>query len=273
MPARVSRRLRAGVFGRDPGAYARARLPYPARVYEVLARRCGLSAGPTVFEIGPGTGIATRELLRRGAGPMTLVEADRRMARYLRGSLSSRGDRFHILTVPFERASLPRASFDLGLAASSFHWLPERTALRRVARALRPGGWWATWNNLHLDPYRHDDFHDALQPLYRKLGPRAMRRSGAADTRAWAERDRRQRLRALRSVGRFDRVAREDIRWSVTLGTSRVRALWGTFSDVLVLPRRSRTWFLAELARVVDEEFGGKVRIPMLTPMYTARRL
>ncbi|EQD38338.1 Methyltransferase type 11, partial [mine drainage metagenome] len=51
----------------------------------------------------------------------------------------------------FEEVPLRPGSFDLGVAATSFHWLPERRGLRKVARALRPGGWWAAWGNEHGD--------------------------------------------------------------------------------------------------------------------------
>jgi len=71
----------------------------------------------------------------------------------------------------------------------------------------------------------------------------------------------------------FDRISREDVRWTVTLRTAQVRALWGTFSEVVTLPPKKREWFLTELGRVVDDQFGGKVEIPMLTPLYTARRV
>jgi len=262
------RRVRKRAFGRDPEAYDRARLAYPPQVYEILTSRCDLRPGASVFEIGPGTGIATRALLKLGAGPITLVEPDRRLARYLAKRLGTQTGRVRILTEPFERVRLSRGEFDLGVAATSFHWLPERFALRKVARTLKPGGWWATWNNHHGDPYRPSPFQRALRPLYRELyGP-----STKGPAKARAVRDRRDRLRALEAVGMFDHISREDVRWAVTLRTARVRALWGTFSEVVTLPAKKREWFLASLGRVVDDQFGGKVEIPMLTPVYTARR-
>jgi len=272
VPRKVPRSVRRGVFGRDPEAYDRARLAYPPRVYEILTTRCGLLPGAAVFEIGPGTGIATRELLRLGADPLTLVEPDRRLARYLRDSIGSRGGRVTLTAARFERASLPEAVFDLGVAATSFHWLPERLALRKIARALRPGGWWATWNNHHGDPGRPSPFHRAIQPLYRELARGRGVVPGIGRQKASAAKDRRNRLHALKTVGRFDRVSREDIRWTVTMRTARVTALWASFSDIATLPPRTRDRFLRELGRVSDEEFGGQVAFPILTPIYTARR-
>jgi SAM-dependent methyltransferase len=272
VPKAVPRRVRSRVFGRDPGAYDRARLAYPERVYEILTTRCGLRPGASVFEIGPGTGIASRELLRRGAGPLTLIEPDWRLARYLADSLRPWEDRVKVSIRPFERAVLAPGDFDLGVAATSFHWLPERRSLRKVAQALRPGGWWATWNSHHGDRSRPSPFHAAMQPLYREtFGGRGIAHGGTR-ARASARRDREHRLRALRSVGSFDRISSEEIRGTVTLETARVTALWGTFSDIVTLPPKKRDRFLTEMGRIVDEEFGGKVTFPMVTPFYTARR-
>ena len=268
VPRIAPRTVRRRVFGRDPATYDRVRPRYPDRVFAILEERCGLGPGTSVFEIGPGTGIATRELLRRGAGPMTLVEPDARMARYLGASLGRARRRATIVVVPFEKAPLPEATFDLGVAATSFHWLPERAALRKVARALRPGGWWAAWSNSTGAPPLATPFQRAIQPLYRRLSPR-----GRLPTRTAALVERRARLRALRSVDRFEEIAFEEIAWSRSLGTADLRTLWGTFSEIATLPVRSRNRFLDDLARIADEQFGGRVELPMRTRMYTARRV
>jgi SAM-dependent methyltransferase len=258
------------VFGRDPAAYDRARLRYPDRIYRILTERCGLGNGTATFEIGPGTGIASRELLRLGADPLLLIEPDRRLARYLRETLRPRRARLEVSVRPFERAVLSPQSFGLGVAATSFHWLPERRSLRKIARALRPGGWWATWNNLHGDPSHGGEFHRALQPLYREL---AGGRSGRPPSKATAGRQRLKRVRALRAVGAFDSISAEEIRWTAQLTTAQVTDLWGSFSEIVTLPSRKRRWFLTELGRAMDERFGGEVRLPVLTPMFTARRI
>ncbi len=267
--ARVPDSVRKRTFGRDPAAYDRARLGYPERLYRILERRCKLGRGASVFEIGPGTGKATREILRRRPGQYVAVEADRRLARYLVENVIRGRSGASVVVVPFERAQLPPASFDLGLAASSFHWLPERRSLRRVVRLLAPGGWWASWNNHHGDPFRSSPFHAALQPLYREL---AGGRGVSGWTRRRARKMLRARLRALTAIDAFDRIRCDELRWSVTLTTEQVRALWASFSDIAVLPFARRTWFLDSLAKVVAEQFGGRVRFPVVTTLFTARR-
>ncbi len=266
---RLPRAVRGMVFGRDPEAYDRARLAYPPRVYAILRERGSLGPGVAAFEIGPGTGKATRELLRQGVGPLTLVEPDRRLVRYLRRTLAVGPPRVRFVRQRFERASLPSASFDLGLAASSFHWLPPRPALRRIARALRAGGTWAAWTNLHGDPHRRGPLHRVLQPLYREL---AGGREPDPPSRASEARDRRRQLADLRAVGAFDRIAFEEVRWAVRLSSEELTRLWGTFSEIVTLPAPRRRWFLAELERRVKAELGGVATVPVLTPVLSARR-
>ena len=65
-------------FGNDPTGYDQARPDYPPQVYDILRDRCGLRPGVRTFEIGPGTGVATRHLLRLGATPLVVVEPDER---------------------------------------------------------------------------------------------------------------------------------------------------------------------------------------------------
>ena len=265
------------VFGGNPEIYDSARLAYPPRVFEVLVHRCGLGPGKAVFEIGPGTGKASRELLRYGARSLVLIEADRRLARFLQRSLVPRGAEIRILCSPFEGARLPSASFDLGVAASSFHWVRPVSGLKKVARILRPGGWFVFWNNHHRDPFRTSLFHRALDPLYRAIGGSPLSvwhgMGSDADARAAYRLERSQTLAQLRSIGSFDRVRCEAIHWGLTLGTDRIVRLWSTFSDTISWPARGRAWFLTEMRRLVEQEFAGRVTLPVLTPLWTVRRV
>lgn len=265
---RFPRNVQQCVFGRNPALYDRARLSYPRQLFDILADRCGLGPGTTLFEIGPGTGLATRELLRRGATRLVLIEADRRLARFLRQRLASREADVTILTSPFEETLLPKAKFDLGVAASSFHWLSPRKSLRLIARALRPGGWWAAWIQYYVDPYRGSPFQTTVQALYREhLGPTSL-----FPTRFVEARERARRLDQLRSAGCFRRVRREDLREDVTVSAARVEQAWSTFPHIACLPLRRRQAFLLDLRHALDAHFGGEVLLRTLTAVYTAQR-
>src|SRR5580658_7867808 len=105
-------------FGLDPGGYHAARPAYPDWVFNVLCERCGLAPNTVTFEIGPGTGTATRRLLELGASPLVAVEPDNRLAAFLRETV--RDESLTVVISTFEEAVLPETSFDLGLSATAF---------------------------------------------------------------------------------------------------------------------------------------------------------
>jgi 16S rRNA (adenine1518-N6/adenine1519-N6)-dimethyltransferase len=77
-----------------------------------------LPSGHPVVEVGGGLGILTAALLRRGLGPLTVIERDRRLARYLATTFGSRisvisGD---ALTVPFPPAEAVVGNLPYSLA-------------------------------------------------------------------------------------------------------------------------------------------------------------
>jgi SAM-dependent methyltransferase len=155
----IDRSFGRRAFGADPASYHSVRPQYPDWVFATLVERCGLADGATVFEIGPGTGTATRRLLDLGARPFVAIEPDPRLAAYL--SKSNRNAALHAIVSTFEEVALDESAFDLGVCATAFHWLEEDSALAKVARLLRPGGWWAMVWNVFGDSSRPDTFHDA----------------------------------------------------------------------------------------------------------------
>ena len=265
VPRAAGRRL----FGAQAATYDRVRPDYPPALYRVLRTRCGLAPGASVFEIGPGTGKASRQLLRLGADPLTVVEPDARMLRFLKGTLAPWPGRVRFVRSTFEAASLPAGSFDLGVAATSFHWTRERTSLRKVARLLRPGGWWAMWWSQTGDPERPSRFSRAADPLFEAL---PTSRKHRLSDRERTRRHYRRRLETLRSIGSFERVRMEVVRWDRRLDSRTVVDLFGTFSNVAVCPRADRERFRHGVRRIVDEEFGGRVTLHAVATLYTARR-
>jgi trans-aconitate methyltransferase len=253
------------LFGNDPKAYAEARPEYPDGLYDRLISRCGLRPGVSVFEIGPGTGIATRRLLSLGASPLRAIEPDPRLATFLRET--SETESLEIDQASFDEAVLPEAAFDLGVAATSFHWLEQSSALAKVYRSLKPGGWWAMWWN-QFGSEEPDEFQRATDHLF----------AGTADSPSWSREkripfglDRESRLQDLSAAGFKDA---EIELWSSSLScdTARLVALYSTFSPIQALEPDSRREFLSNLARIADEQFGGRVERALLTVLYTGQR-
>jgi SAM-dependent methyltransferase len=252
-------------FGADAANYDSARPAYPERVFDVLRERCGSLAGCDAFEIGAGTGLATRSLLRLGVARLVAIEPDDRLAAYLRQR--SPDAALRIVGAPFEDAELPRGAFDLGAAATSFHWLDQRAALTKVATLLKPGGCWVCWWNVFGDHERHDAFHEATQALLARQ-PRSPSESHTVpmplDTRA--------RIADLEAVGTFEDVSVEILKWTLVLNPAQVRALYATYSQFSAQTEAERNRILDGLEQIAAEQFGGRVERNMCTAIYTARR-
>ena len=139
--------------------------------------------------------------------------------------------------------------------------------MAKVYRSLKPGGWWAMWWN-HFGSEEPDDFHRATDHLF----------VGTADSPAWSGQkripfalDRDRRLEDLTANGFQD--AEVDIwRSSLTCDTASLVALYSTFSPVRALEQKSRQQLLADLARIANEQFGGRVERPLITVLYTAQK-
>lgn len=251
-----------GAFGGDAANYDAARPAYPDWVFETLTGSCGLKPGARAFEIGPGTGQATVRLLTEGANPLTAIEPDARLATYLRARLPAPA--LHVANAAFEDADLAPESFDLGAAATSFHWMDQRQALAKVARVLKREGWWAAWWNVFGDPERHDAFHEATDELLNGSERAPGQYPFALDTAA--------RLADIAAVDAFTGVQVDIRKWTLHLSTAQMRALYATYSQFSVLAPDARERLLDGLAEIAEREFGGRVERNMCTALYIAQR-
>ncbi len=254
------------LFGFDPAGYDAARPGHAGEVYEVLVERCGLAAGTGVIEVGPGTGQATRPLLEVGADPLVAIEPNPALAHYLTAAL---GDRVQVRMTALEDAELEPSSFDLAVAASSFHWVDEAAGLAGLHDALRPGGWIALWWTLFGEGRRKDAFMQAIDHLFVDMpqSPTSGRDTGrpafALDVEA--------RTAALRGSG-FRDFGHELFRWPASWDTAGIRGLYATFSPIRRLDEERREPFLDEIARIAERDFGGRVERTLTTSLYTARK-
>jgi SAM-dependent methyltransferase len=267
--AEIARTEGQRAFGNNPAGYAQARPDYPPQVYDILRDRCGLRPGVRTFEIGPGTGVATRHLLQRGATPLVAVEPDERLAGFLTSTLGQSASGLEVKITTFEEAELPSGWFDLGTAATTLHWLDEEATLRKVARLLQSGGWWAAWWNVFGDPSQRDEFHEATNSL---LAPLDRSPSASSDGRPPFALDVDRRIAQLRAVGAFANITSDLIRWTASLDTVQVTRLYATFPSISRLHPAEQQRLLEELGRIADDAFGGRVERPMVTPLYTAQR-
>ena len=175
------------------------------------------------------------------------------------------GKPLRVVVAPFEDAQLDEGAFDLGVSATSFHWLDEETALARITRLLRPGGWWSAVWNVFGDDSRPDPFHEATSRLAH--GPISPSQGEGGIPFAL---DSAARLAALRTAGAFDMIDYNVSRWPLVLDAEQTVALYSTYSNITAHPDRDNV--LAEIGRIARDEFGGRVVRNMTTSLYVARR-
>jgi SAM-dependent methyltransferase len=131
-------RARADSFGAAARVYDACRPRYPVQLIDDLLT----PSARTVLDVGAGTGIASEQLLDRGANVLA-IEPDPRMAEIARG----KGVPIEIGT--FESWDPAERRFDLVVFGQSFHWVNPEIALPKVHRLLSSGGRLALmWNRL-----------------------------------------------------------------------------------------------------------------------------
>ncbi len=253
------REVARNTYGADAAGYREGRPDYPPRVYEVLRSRCGVGPGSRVLEIGPGSGLVTGHLLAAGA-TVVAVEPDRGFADYLGQAMPE----VRVVNAPLEEAEIGDG-FDAVVAATSFHWLDQSAALRKVNAALRPGGWAAIWWTVFSDPYRED-------PLLAEAGAVLGFEPGDQRGGTAFQLDRDARCADLRREAGLADVASELISWDLPMSADQVRALFDSMMTVRRLPDAERGHVLETLTGLVDERFAGVVTRPHLTALYVGRK-
>ncbi|MFF0744091.1 class I SAM-dependent methyltransferase [Streptomyces sp. NPDC004111] len=134
---------RAHSFNAAAAHYAAYRPSYPPALFDAVEELAGRPlTGARVADIGAGTGIATAQLLARGAR-VTAVEPGEGMAAELRRAHPE------VALVRGNGNALPLAdsSVDLVTYAQAWHWTDPARSLPEALRVLRPGGALALWWN------------------------------------------------------------------------------------------------------------------------------
>lgn len=197
-------------------AYAGARPPYPRNLYDVLENEEVIGPGKRVLEVGAGSGLATRELVRSGSD-VVAIEPGPQLARLLEDDVPEASVR----RARLEDVELPDSSFDSAVAATSMHWVDLSVSLPKLHAALRPGGRLAVWRHRFGDSV-DTEFRRRVQQVVAERA-RQMGGEGRADDRPT--------MAELTAGGWFQAVRTEHWRWSIDLSTDQVRRLFRTFSD------------------------------------------
>jgi SAM-dependent methyltransferase len=216
-------------FGSVAELYDRARPEYPAVVFDELAELARLTPGSRVLEIGPGTGQATAELVRRGYA-VTAVELSPELAEVARRNVPEA----ELVVADFESWEPEEPGFDAVTAFTAFHWIAPELRYAKPARLLRAGGALAVVTGRHVLPPDGDPFFSEVQEDYDAVLPHPDNRPPPPpeEVDGWAA--------DLEASGLFVDVVERRHLVTLTYTADSYVAVLGTFSDNLAVPAEQR---------------------------------
>lgn len=261
-----SRKQRARTFDEVAELYNRARPHYRAELFDDLFRLCAIAApSARILEIGSGSGLATEHLARRGC-EVVGVELGANLVRIARGKLSG-FPRVTIINADFERFAVPRSSFDIVFAATSWHWIDPKLRYLKAAEALKPGGCLAFTTGTHAFPPDVDPFFFEIQPAYVAVGMPWRGEWPPPPPEKFP--DSRSEIEAS---GLFEAAQTARYLWAQEYDADSHVALMQTASDHRVLEEEKRNWLFAQMRRLIAASPGGRITKHQLTILHVARR-
>jgi SAM-dependent methyltransferase len=258
----VSDGLRA-VFDEDAELYDRARPDYPDALFDDLFVLAGIGAGSRVVEIGCGTGQATVALAERGCA-VVAVELGANLAAVAARNLAGYPNA-QVVVSAFEDWPLPDAPFDAVVAFTAFHWVDQGVGVDKVARALKPGGAFATVTTDHVAGGTAAFFVD-VQDCYERWDPATPPglRLEPADRIAPAV--------APDPGGRFGAAELRRYETDIAYSTARYLDVIRTYSPTRALDDERRSGLLSCIGSLIDTHYGGLVVKRYLRQLRVARR-
>jgi SAM-dependent methyltransferase len=108
--------------------------------------------GKRILDIGAGLGESSVYFALRGAS-VTYSDLSPEMARFAERLASLHGVRLATVILPAEAAADMGENFDFVYVANTLHHVRDRDAVfAGIHRALRPGGWFFSWDPLAYNP-------------------------------------------------------------------------------------------------------------------------
>jgi ubiquinone/menaquinone biosynthesis C-methylase UbiE len=246
------------VFDAVADYYDRARPSYPPGIYDALADAVDGLYGTRVVDVGAGTGIASRQLLARGARVVAIDKATQMIAR-------ARASAPTPACVVGDGNELPLGTSTVRLAcfAQAWHWFDTALAAREVARVLECGGCWAAWwSHARADG---EPWFDAYQDLLERRCPGYLRQRDTGNQPWSAE--------PIAATALFTPGQRHLVAWVRALTCERWMTEVRSKSYVGALDAEARDLLLADVLEIIAAQFpGGHMVVPYTTHMWIARR-
>lgn len=251
-------------FDAEAALYHKARPRYPEDLFDRLVGVTGLEPNSKLLEIGPGTGIATEPLARRGyhiigveLGPEMAAEARRNLSAY---------PKTRIENVAFEEFDALPGSFDLIYSATAFHWIDPKVNFEKPFSLLNQDGHLAIIHCEHVSDEKGDDFFSASQPIYQKYdhGHNPTDEAKLLPTSGIPPSEIDEKL--------FEFVAYEAFPVINHYSAYEFCELLTTYSPTLAMDNDTRTGFLTSMRELIEEKFNGIVEKHFAMTLLVAQR-
>lgn len=240
MPDDSAERVRlAATFDAAAESYQRARPDYPDELIDYVLGQTR-SAQPRVLEIGCASGKATLAFARRNCH-LTCLEPGPALARAARANCA--GFDVDVIESRFEDWRAP-STFDLVIAATSWHWIDPQRRYVSAAQALRPGGHLAFWSAMHVIPEGGDPFFTELQEVYDRLG-----HGMPPGTRTQRPGELDEHTDEIEASGLFEVVGVRHFDWEIVYDADTYIDLLDTFSSHISMGESQRSTLYGEIRR------------------------
>ncbi|MCD6022484.1 MAG: methyltransferase type 11, partial [Actinomycetia bacterium] len=214
-----------------------------------VAGRAGLGPGSTVVDLAAGTGRLSGRFLQIGVNVIAVEPAGN-----MRAVLRDRFPTVRAIVATAESMPLDDGAVDAVVVGNAFHHFDREAAMAEIRRILRPGGalslfwaWPADEGQLRIPGMRA--IYEAVDGTHAKAAIMAAHRS-------WAD--------PPSTVDGFDPFERREFSATHVLPAARLADLYATFSDVVSLPRPTRTWLLDRI-RQLSRELPETLHLPQRT--------
>ncbi len=248
-------------FNEIAGVYTTSRPGYPDALVDDVISYASLKPGNAILEVGCGTGQATKSFAARGF-PILAIDPGPEMVREAGTALAQFGN-VTLVRSMFEALPAEPASFQLIVAAQSWHWVAPEVRFAKAAETLSPRGALAVFGHVPVGMaapllgqfkqlYRQHIDYDGPPPeaWYLPSGP----------FKGWFD-----------DSGVFGPVEHRAYPWKWQHTTSSYTDFLRSRSDHRMIEPAKLEALLGDIADAIDGQ-GGQFEIDYETHLYVARR-
>lgn len=245
-------------------AYNRTRPRYPQALIQQVIEIAQLSCHSSILEVGCGSATATTAIAPYGCS-ITALEPNPDFYQIAQQNCAAYPN-VELCNVSFEEWIPEAASFDVVLAATSFHWIPATIGYPKAAHILQEPGYLILLWNKELQPT--EAVYQSLQAVYQKYAPSLAR----YETQAQQEEILRKLGQIITDSGYFYPPISGQVKADVTYTVEDYLTLLNTYSPYLKLEPSTRTALFAELRDTITKQWGETLNLSYLSAFHIARK-